>query len=102
LKGKPTTPKPFNWTGENIRRLRIRYCRQTQEEFAVTLGIARVTLSWWETGRSNPMNGHQVHSSEALRKLDSLARNHQFEEAPGETYPRIGHSSHRGRRMPHE
>ena len=90
--------KPFIWSGENIRRLRIHYLRMTQEQFAARLEVSAGAVKSWETGRTKPININQIKSAFALRKLDSLGRDWQFEEAPGETTP--SHVSHIARRKP--
>ena len=76
-----TVLKPYNWTGANIRRLRKVYLRSNQDDFASLIGMSRWALSHWETGKWNPLNPRRMtRLTGALRNMDTLAREHHFEE----------------------
>ena len=72
---------PYNWTGQNMRKLRVEYLRLSQEDMADLIGVERCTLSKWETGKVSPIRGRQItHAIHGIRRLDELARRNNFKE----------------------
>lgn len=63
--------------GDKVKHLRERYLVMTQGELAEALGVARVSVNGWETGRNEP----HPKQLRAMAELADLPASWFFEEA---------------------